>query len=56
MIITATKVGILNVLQTANVKLPKASVDTMDIMKLPSGIVGGALLKDYAFYKKWINE
>ena len=31
-------------------------MDAMDIMKLAGGIVGGALVKDYAVYKKWINE
>ena len=28
----------------------------MDIMKLAGVIVGGVLVKDYAVYKKWINE
>ena len=28
----------------------------MDIMKLAGGICGRVLLKDYAVYKKWINE
>ena len=37
-------------------KPPKASLDAMDIMKLAGGIVGGFLVKDYAVYKKWINE
>ena len=31
-------------------------MDAMDIMKLAGGIVGGALAKDYAVYKKWINK
>ena len=31
-------------------------MDTMDIMKLAGGICGGVLVKDYAFYKKQINE
>ena len=31
-------------------------MDAMDIMKLAGGIVGGSLAKDYAVYKKWINE
>ena len=31
-------------------------MDTMDIMKLAGGICGGVLVKDYAVYKKWINE
>ena len=28
----------------------------MDIMKFAGGIVGGVVVKDYAVYKKWINE
>ena len=28
----------------------------MNIMKLAGGICGGVLVKDYAVYKKWINE
>ena len=56
MIITATTTGIFYVVKAADVKPPKASLDAMDIMKLASGIVGGVLVKDYALYKKWINE
>ena len=56
LIITATTTGILYVLKAANVKSPKASLDAMDIMKLAGGTVGGVLVKDYAVYKKWINE
>ena len=56
LIITATTTGIFYVLKAANVKPPKASLDAMDIMKLAGGIVGGVLVKDYAVYKKWINE
>ena len=56
LIITATMTGIFYVLKAANVKPPKASLDAMDIMKLAGGIVGGVLVKDYAVYKKWINE
>ena len=43
-------------LKVANVKPPKASLDAMDILKLASGICRGVLVKDYAVYKKWINE
>ena len=43
-------------LKAANVKPPKASLDAMDILKLTGGICGGVLVKDYAVYKKWINE
>ena len=56
LIITATTTGIFYVINAANVKPPKASLDAMDIMKLAGGIVGGVLVKDYAVYKKWINE
>ena len=55
-IITATTTGIFFVLKAANSKPPKASLDVMDIMKLADGIWGGVLVKDYAVYKKWINE
>ena len=56
LIITATTTGIFYVLKAAIVKPPKASMDAMDIIILAGGIVGGALFKDYAVYKKWINE
>ena len=56
LIITATAIGIFYVLKAANVKPPKAFLDAMDIMKLAGGICGGVLVKDYAVYKKWINE
>ena len=56
LIITITTTGIFYVLKAANVKPPKASMDAMDIMKLAGGIVGGVLVKDYAGYKKWIDE
>ena len=56
LIITATMTGIFYILKAANVKPPKTSLDSMDIMKLAGGIVGGVLVKDYSVYKKWINE
>ena len=56
LIITATTNRIFYALKLAKVKLPKASVGTIDIMKLAGGIYGGVLVKDYAVYKKWINE
>ena len=57
LIITATTTaGIFYVLKVANVKPPKSSLDAMDIMKHAGGIVGGVLVKDYAVYKKRINE
>ena len=56
LIITATTTGIFYVLKVANVKPPKESLDAMNIMKIASGIVGGVLTKDYAVYRKCINE
>ena len=56
LIIIATTTGIFFALKAANVKPPKASLDVMGIMKLAGGICGGVLVKDYAVYKKWINE
>ena len=56
LIITATTTGIFYVLKVANVKPAKVSLDAMGIMKLAGTIVGGVLVKDYAVYKKWINE
>ena len=56
LIITATTSGIFFALKAANVKSSKASLDAMDIIKLAGGICGGVLVKDYAVYKRWINE
>ena len=56
MIITATTTRILYVLKATGMRPPKASLDAMDIMRLAGGIVGGVLVKDYAVYKKRINE
>ena len=56
LIITIGAVGIFYGLKVANVKPPKASLDAMDILKLTGGIWGDVLVKDYAVYKKWINE
>ena len=33
---------------------PKAALDASDIIKLSGGVITGALLKDYAVYKKWL--
>ena len=39
------------------VKSPKTSkLDAMDIITLSGGICGEVLIKDYAVYKRWINE
>ena len=54
--LTATTTGIFYVLNAANVKPPKASLDVMDIMKFAGGICEGILVKNYAVCKKWINE
>ena len=56
LIITATTTEIFYVLKATGIRPPKASLDTMDIMRLADGIVGGVLVKEYAVYKKWINE
>ena len=56
LIIAATTTAIFYSLKAANVRLPKVSMDAMDIMKLAGSICGGVLVKDYAVYKKWINE
>ena len=55
LIITIRAVGIFFRLKAANIK-PKTSVDAMDLLKLTDGICGGMLVKDYAVYKKSINE
>ena len=55
-VITIGATGTFFGLKALNVKSPKASLDVMDIVKLTRGICGGALMKDFAVYKKWINE
>ena len=55
MIITIGAVEITYGLKAVNVKSPKASLDTMDVLKFTSGICGDMLVKDYAVCKKWIN-
>ena len=56
LIITIKTTRIFFALKGANVNLPKAFLDTIDIMKLSGGICRGVLVKDYAVYKKWIKE
>ena len=56
LIITIEPAGVFFALKAANVKPPKAYLDAMDLLKLTGGICGGVLVKDYAVYKKWINE
>ena len=52
LIITVTTTRMFYVLKAAIVKLPKASMDAMDILKIAGGIVGGVLVKYYAVYKE----
>ena len=52
LIITVTTTRMFHVLKAAIIKLPKPSMDAMDILKLAGGIVGGVLVKYYAVYKK----
>ena len=56
LVITATTNGIFFALKAGNVKPPKTFADDMDIMKLAGGTCGLVLVKDFAVYKKWINE
>ena len=56
LIITIGAAGIFFGLKAVNVKPPKASLDAMNILKFTGGICGDVLVKDYAVYKKWINE
>ena len=55
-IITATATGVFFPLKAVNVKLPKSSLDAIDIMKPTDAIYGGVLVKDYVVYKKRINQ
>ena len=55
-IITVTTIGLFFALKAAGMKPPKAAMDAMDVMKLGARICAGVLVKDYAIYKKWINE
>ena len=56
LIITIGAAGIFYELKAANIKSPKASLDAMNMLKLADGICGGVLVKNYAVFKKWINE
>ena len=56
LIITIGAAGIYFGLKAANLKPPKASLDAMNLLKLTRGICGSVLVKDYAVYKKRINE
>ena len=52
LIITIGAARIFYGLKATNVKSLKASLDTMDILKLAGWFCGGVLVKDYAVYKK----
>ena len=54
LIITTGAARIFFGLKAASVKLP--SLDAMFIIKLAGRTVGGAFIKDYVVFKKWINE
>ena len=56
LIITIEATGIFYGLKAANVKPPKAFLDAVDILKPTGGICGCVLVRNYAVYKKWINE
>ena len=56
LIITIGVAGIFYGLKTTNVKPPKVSLDAIDLLKLTGEVCRGVLVKDYAVYKKWINE
>ena len=56
LIITATPTTIFYAQKATNVKPLKAFMDGIHIIKLAGGIFGGVLVKDYAAYRKWINE
>ena len=55
LVITGAIVGIFWLLKMSKITSPpKAAMDASDIIKLSEGIITGALLKDYAVYKKWM--
>ena len=57
LIITIGATGIFSGLKASNIKPPEASrLNAMDIITLTGGICVGVFMKDYAVYRKWINE
>ena len=55
LVITGATVGIFWLLKMSKITSPpKAAMDASDIIKLSGDIITGALLKDYAVYKKWM--
>ena len=56
LVITGVTVGIFWLLKMGKIaSYPKATLDASDIIKLSGDIITGALLKDCAVYKKWMN-
>ena len=56
LIITGGATGIFFGLKVVGTKLLKESLNAIDIMTLTGLVCGGTLMKDYAVYRKWINE
>ena len=55
LVITEATIGIFWLLKMGKIASPpKSTLDASGIIKLSGGIITGALLKDYAVYKKWI--
>ena len=55
LVITGATAGIFWLLKMGKIASPpKAALDAPNIIKLSGGVITGALLKDYAVYKKWL--
>ena len=55
LVITGATVGIFWLLKKGKIASPpKAALDASNIIKFSGGVITGALLKDYVFYKKWL--
>ena len=55
LLITGATVGIFWLLKMGKIaSTPKAALGASDIIKLSGGVITGALLKEYAVYKKWL--
>ena len=55
LVITGAKVGTFWLLKMGKIASPpKAALDAFDIIKLSGGVIAGALLKNYAVYRKWL--
>ena len=55
-IITGVTLLAFYTLKALKIKAPSPSLDPTDALKLAGGICLGTLVKDYAVYKKWIDE